>query len=83
MTITFAELTQKQVEDFDKARPAAGDVNPSVFTGTTVRAAIKAGWFVDPPLTLAEIDAMKPGKVNSLSRAVWEKYNELMTFDPL
>jgi hypothetical protein len=83
MKITFVELTQEQVENFDANRPVTGSVNASVGNGAIVRAAIKAGWFTEPKITEEEVKTMKPGKVNSLAKAVIEEYARVMTFDPL
>jgi hypothetical protein len=83
MKITFVELTQEQVENFDANRPVSGTVNAANGNGAILRAAIKAGWFVEPELKEEEVKAMKPGKVNSLAKAVIEEYARVMTFDPL
>jgi len=43
-----------------------------------VRAAIDAGWFVEPP----DIDDMKPKDVDEIALAVAEVYKEIKTPDP-
>ena len=83
MNIKFVELTQEQVENFDAYRPISGTANAANGNGAIVRAAIKAGWFVEPKMTEDEVKAMKPGKVNSMAKAVTEEYARVMTFDPL
>ena len=79
--VVFKELTQKMVEDYEAELPTR-DSRAAVSNGAAVRAAIKAGWFAEPPCPLDGIGSLKPSRVNYLARAVVNEYKRVMVFDP-
>ena len=76
------ELTQKHVEDFSREIPKdMEELKIPQYRGVIVRAAIKAGWFVDA-LTVEQVDTMKPKDVRLLFEQVTKVYADAMEVSP-
>jgi hypothetical protein len=77
----FIELKQRHIEAFSKDIPKAGDTPIPVYNGAVLRAAIKAGWFVEK-MKPEEVDDMPPAKVGELALAVIREYAKVMEISP-
>ena len=81
--IAFKELTQKMVEDYESfLGPRDERTRAALSNSMVLRAALKAGWFAEPPCRLEEIGTLNPSRVNTLARAVAKEYARVMVFDP-
>lgn len=77
----FVELTQRHIEEWEKAIPEGATQKPFAYSGMIVRAAAKAGWFANP-IKPEDVDGMKPSKVKQLADAVVKALQEATTISP-
>lgn len=79
------DLLQRDVEAYEDAINGAGlndMLGAQRIAGTIVRGAVAAGWFTD--LTMADdVGALKAKEVRKLYLAINERYEALVTVDPL
>jgi hypothetical protein len=81
MEIKIAELKQRHVEAFVKEMPTgkeAVDIPIVLYMGMVVRAACKAGWFIEPQFKIEEVDEMNPAEVRELGNSAMKIYSEAM-----
>lgn len=81
MTVEFIELKQRHIEAWVKELPEAKDTKVPVYNGAVVRAAAKAGWFVEK-MKPEEIDEMSPAKVKDYAFAIMQEYARVMDVSP-
>lgn len=79
----FADLTQKQVEQWSAALKGAHEKTVPEYRGDVVRAAIRAGWVLAPELKPEDVDAMPPRLVRWLADQCAGLYNDATQLDPL
>jgi hypothetical protein len=85
MEIKFIDLKQRHLEAFVKEMPIGQDTNNTpvvVYMGLVVRAACKAGWYLEPVFKAEEVDEMSPEDVRNLSAAAMNKYAAAMGIPP-
>jgi hypothetical protein len=78
MEVKIVDLKQRHIEAFVKEMPVGKDaLNLAIplYQGMTVRAACKAGWFIEPLIKSEDVDDMPPSQVRELFTAVIEAYN--------
>ena len=85
MEIKLIDLKQRHLEAFVKEMPTGQDVGQTpvaVYMGLVVRAACKAGWFIEPVFKAEDVDEMNPADVRDLSAAAMKVYSEAMGVPP-
>jgi hypothetical protein len=85
MEIKLIDLKQRHLEAFVKEMPTGQDVGQTpvaVYMGLVVRAACKAGWFLEPVFKVEDVDEMNPADVRDLSAAAMKVYSEAMGVPP-
>jgi len=80
MEIKFVELKQRHIEAFTIELPDAEKTKIAVYYGAIVRAAVKAGWLVEPKID--SVDEMVPGEVRKLAEAILHEYTSVMDISP-
>ena len=85
MEIKLIDLKQRHLEAFVKEMPTGQDVGQTpvaVYMGMVVRAACKAGWYLEPVFKPEDVDEMNPADVRDLSAAAMKVYSEAMGAPP-
>jgi hypothetical protein len=83
--IKLIDLKQRHLETFVKEMPTGQDVGQTpvaVYMGLVVRAACKAGWYLEPAFKVEDVDEMSPADVRDLSAAAMKVYSEAMGVSP-
>jgi hypothetical protein len=85
MEIKLIDLKQRHLEAFVKEMPTgddAGKMPVIVYMGQVVRAACKAGWYLEPAFKVEDVDEMSPADVRDLSASAMKIYSEAMGVSP-
>lgn len=65
-----------KILDANETLSASGD------RSVTIKAAIKAGWIVQPELTASDVDKFRPSLAIWANQKIWDLYIEAMRIDP-
>jgi hypothetical protein len=83
MEVKFVDLTQNHVEEFQADIPDVSKVSASAYMGAIVRAAVKAGWLIEPKIGgVDKVGGMKPGEVKQLANAIMVEFGRVMELPP-
>lgn len=85
MEIKFIDLKQRHLEAFIKEMPIGDNVKETpiiLYTGIVVRAACKAGWYLEPIFKVEDVDEMLPAQARELFNATMKVYSEAMGIPP-
>lgn len=85
MEIKIVDLKQRHIEAFFKEMPVGElmkDMPFVLYWGAYVRAACKAGWYLEPVFQPDDVAEMEPGKVRELFTAATEKFTAAMEIPP-
>lgn len=79
----IAEITQKQLEGFQRKIKGLEDEPMAVWRGTVVRAGIEGGFLAEPAMTLDAVGDAKPVLVAWIADCLLSAINEAMGISPL
>lgn len=80
MEVKFVELKQKHVEAFEADLPEAKTCKGSQYNGLVVKAAVKAGWLIEPKVD--DVGEMAPGTVMFLAQEIVQEYARVIALPP-
>lgn len=82
MEYEFVELKQRHIEAWSRELPKADETPVPVYNGALVRAAIKAGWFLNCKEKPEDVNDWPPVKVRNVAVAIMREYARVMDISP-